>query len=598
MAGRFRSLIFGAVVAAAWLAASAADAKCRLSKYFDLPVDMEGRAAVITTRINGQEARFVVDTGALFSMLTPEAASRLKTRPVPVSGLLMVQGIGGIENASAAEAKEFNFAGVPLKNVQFIVVGREFAPGAVGLLGENILSFADEEYDFAHGVMRFLKTEDCKGVGLAYWAGRNYSEIPLSPFDPPRSWDIKGTVKINGHPVRVLFDTGAGASMLTRRAAERVGVKMDGPDVRPAGLTSGIGRRVVETWTAPIESFAIGDEEITNTLLTIGKADLDDVDMILGMDFFLSHRVLVSRSQNKLYFSYNGGPVFRLDTAPAPASGKSIAAPDPAAEAPRDADGWARQGAALMSRHDYAGAVKAFDKAIELDPKSPKRYVDRARAHWTTDRTLAMSDLDQALKLKPDFTPALMDRGDLFLNAKDYARAEADFAAAVKASPRDGDIEARIAGLYDRHDLWAQAIPHYDAWISAHSKNDRLWVALNERCWARAMLGKDLDKALDDCNAALKAGPRNSEVLDSRGLVYLRLGRYREAIADYDAALKLQPKEAWSLYGRGLAKQRLGMKAEGEADVAAALALSPGLEVRAKAIGLIEAAPTKAGAKP
>ena len=35
--------------------------------------------------------------------------------------------------------------------------------------------------------------------------------------------------------------------------------------------------------------------------------------MLLGADFFLSHRILVSNSQHKLYFTYNGGPVFQLD---------------------------------------------------------------------------------------------------------------------------------------------------------------------------------------------------------------------------------------------------------------------------------------------
>jgi hypothetical protein len=33
--------------------------------------------------------------------------------------------------------------------------------------------------------------------------------------------------------------------------------------------------------------------------------------MLLGADFLLAHRVLVSHSQRKVYFTYAGGPVFR-----------------------------------------------------------------------------------------------------------------------------------------------------------------------------------------------------------------------------------------------------------------------------------------------
>ena len=36
--------------------------------------------------------------------------------------------------------------------------------------------------------------------------------------------------------------------------------------------------------------------------------------MLIGADFFLSHRIYVASSQRKLYFTYNGGPVFNLDT--------------------------------------------------------------------------------------------------------------------------------------------------------------------------------------------------------------------------------------------------------------------------------------------
>ena len=35
--------------------------------------------------------------------------------------------------------------------------------------------------------------------------------------------------------------------------------------------------------------------------------------MLLGTDFLRSHRVLVSHSQRKIYFTYAGGPVFSID---------------------------------------------------------------------------------------------------------------------------------------------------------------------------------------------------------------------------------------------------------------------------------------------
>jgi len=36
--------------------------------------------------------------------------------------------------------------------------------------------------------------------------------------------------------------------------------------------------------------------------------------MLLGMDFFMAHRILVMPSKRKMVFTYNGGTVFRTKT--------------------------------------------------------------------------------------------------------------------------------------------------------------------------------------------------------------------------------------------------------------------------------------------
>ena len=113
-------------------------------------------------------------------------------------------------------------------------------------------------------------------------------------------------------------------------AARRAGETPDSPGVTAGGMSAGIGRHTVRTWIAPFASFKIGDEEIHNTHLRIGDPELRGADMLIGADFFLSHHILAASSQRKLYFTYNGGPVFNLTTvpmpAPAPASADTSAA--------------------------------------------------------------------------------------------------------------------------------------------------------------------------------------------------------------------------------------------------------------------------------
>jgi hypothetical protein len=38
---------------------------------------------------------------------------------------------------------------------------------------------------------------------------------------------------------------------------------------------------------------------------------VEEPNMLLGADFFRSHRVYVAREQRKVYVSYMGGPVFQ-----------------------------------------------------------------------------------------------------------------------------------------------------------------------------------------------------------------------------------------------------------------------------------------------
>jgi tetratricopeptide (TPR) repeat protein len=65
--------------------------------------------------------------------------------------------------------------------------------------------------------------------------------------------------------------------------------------------------------------------------------------------------------------------------------------------------------------------------------------------------------------------------------------------------------------------------------------------------------------------------------LASRGFVYLKLGRPREAIADYDTEIKVNPGNPYSLFGRGIAKRVIGDPAGARADIAAATVIDPAI---------------------
>lgn len=547
-------------------AAQAADKGCHIGQMLELPVTMINRQPTVPVTLNGHSMRLVADSGAFFSTLSPGAAAEYGFKLYDAPYGLRLEGIGGEVEPRVTKVDDFKLGPLMLHRVEFLVGGSEI--GTAGLLGQNILGVADVEYDLANGVVRLMKPDNCSHANLAYWA--KDKPVSMERIEPAKfaGMHTQGTVILNGVKLRAIFDTGAGTSMLSRAAAARAGIKPDSPGVTDAGYSSGIGSHVAQTWIAPFESLAIGDETIKKIRLRFGDLnDNADYDMLIGADFFLSHRVYVSNALHAMFFTYNGGPVFDLSIHH---DGDKAGAAPPLTTAVA----YSGRGMAFAARHEFARGRDDLSQAIKLAPDDGRLYAERARIDLAMkDPKAAASDFDTAIKLMPNDADVRIGRAWLRFRQEEKAgaRADADAANHLLAGPSDARFE--LAGLYDALDLPAQAIQQYGLWIDAHPHDSKLASAFNNRCWKRATSGTDLDGAVADCNKAVHLAPHEASYRDSRGLAYLRHGDTKKAIDDYDDALRIDPKLASSLYGRGVARRRLGQTSAGDADIAAAKAI-------------------------
>jgi hypothetical protein len=200
------------------------------------------------------------------------------------------------------------------------------------VLGDDFFSHFTTEFDLAHGAIRLLQTEGCQTQELPYWA-TTYALAELERLNPENA-KIEVFVLVNGKRVRALLDTGAPISFIVRQAAESVGVVPGQAGTAPVAAFSGIAGKPVQAWMGSFATFSIGDESMRNVQLRIG--DLFSADrtekpgsrlpqpleespsMLIGSDFFLSHRILVLAKEHTLLFTYNGGPVFQLVKSIAP----------------------------------------------------------------------------------------------------------------------------------------------------------------------------------------------------------------------------------------------------------------------------------------
>ncbi|MBW8757321.1 MAG: retroviral-like aspartic protease family protein [Burkholderiales bacterium] len=586
-------MLAGALAALAQ-AAAAAPAPCKLA-LLELPVKMVGVRAIATVGINGKEVPLVVDSGAFFSFLTESAAAQLNLSLHPLPFGMNVMGLTGRVKARATTVDSLELLKGKVPDVEFVVGGNEDVPGTMGLMGRNLLSFTDTEYDLAHGMIRFVFPKgDCGDTNMAYWAGdMPVVELALHRDRSERTPAIRATIEVNGRKTSALFDTGA-STALSLSAAHRAGVK--DADMTPDGRIAGAGTRTANAWIAPVDKVDFGGEAINHNKLAVADFEMEDADMLVGIDFFLSHRIYVSKRQSRMYFTYNGGPVFALNKG----ENADIAAADAAASAATamTADAYARRGAASQSRHDFAGALADLDRACALEPANAVFLATRARLHLEMKAIdKAFADLDAALHLDPGLGEARMTRAVMRETAGQRAAALADLAVLERTLAPQSDLRRGVASLYGEMNLPAMAIAQWDQWLPTHRNDIGRASALNSRCWMRVEMGTELDKALDDCDDAIDADSKNASFLDSRAWVYLRQGKFRKSLDDFDDALKIDPGSAYSLYGRGQVHLALGHAQAGEADLAAARRRQPEVDAHARLDGL-PTAPSQAASGP
>jgi len=330
--------IFLAVALALASGAGAVAFACTLSAIEEWPVRFVHDFLVVDGAVNGQPVGILLDTGSTRTLMLRSAALRLDL-PRQRTRSYRMFGVGG---ESPVEAVRVNFSlGKSVRTGwQLLVAGEQDLGGGIDVvLGEDFLHAADVEFDLAHGVVRLFQATGCDDASLAYWASEGVGEVTIERIHDSRP-QVLVPVRINGRPIQALLDSGAPFSILTRRDAEKAGVTPVTPGVVAFGKGRGLGSRSVETWLGPFDSFTIGNENIRNTAmlfgdlfrgatyLEIGSRVPRPVEglqqMLLGVDFLRTHRVLIAHSQRKLYFSYVGGPVFqprgRLASPAAPGS--------------------------------------------------------------------------------------------------------------------------------------------------------------------------------------------------------------------------------------------------------------------------------------
>ncbi|MBL7776269.1 MAG: tetratricopeptide repeat protein [Saprospiraceae bacterium] len=125
--------------------------------------------------------------------------------------------------------------------------------------------------------------------------------------------------------------------------------------------------------------------------------------------------------------------------------------------------------------------------------------------------------------------------------------------------------------------LWSDAISGYPGTPIPHSNRANYFYS-QALLPANANQSKALmEKALADCNAALKTRPDHFASLDVRSIIYLQFGQYENALEDASKMVDLRPADKKGYLNRGSAYERLKRYDEALADYNRCLQIDPEL---------------------
>jgi len=96
------------------------------------------------------------------------------------------------------------------------------------------------------------------------------------------------------------------------------------------------------------------------------------------------------------------------------------------------------QGVKAFNAQQFADAIPFFDKAIEHDDQFADAFYARAACkHYLKDSQAALSDLNEALRVRPDYLDAYALRGVVYYETEQWDPAYEDFNYVLQKKPKD-----------------------------------------------------------------------------------------------------------------------------------------------------------------
>jgi len=281
---------------------------CSLKSVARLPLNESAGWFTTTVSINEHPVTMLIDTGSAGSAISPELAAQLHL-PQDRRRKFGVYGIGGeIKAAHPLIAHSFGLGGGRWENYELTTVN--FAPGIKGrpgspegLLGIDLLSQFELEFDFPNRILTLYTSKNCSG-NFVPWAGKfdaihGKRQLSGQLFIPVTLNRTSGT--LNRVAINAAIDTGSVHTSIGIDTAQEVGVQEEELRSDRRASSFGVSGIPVRAYEHHFGSFTVGQTTYRDAPVFIDDERFGVTQMLLGMDLLRWRKVWMSFGTEQVF---------------------------------------------------------------------------------------------------------------------------------------------------------------------------------------------------------------------------------------------------------------------------------------------------------
>jgi hypothetical protein len=255
---------------------------------------------IVVARMDGLPVDIMVDTGAVFSSVTPAVATELNL-PVDARKSLLVAGAGGTVFTSVATVRNFQLGAARGSRILLPVLAlsaHRLPDGQYlgGVIGNDIMDYYDIDIDLPHQQVFLVDTMGCSTI--VPWGGALH---PVN-FGKADNGSPQFPVTLDGHRVKAILDTGDGISVMSAYLFNTSGLAAEHPQIVGHRKFSGIGNRTFAVTLYQFGTISFGGLVWHHPIIAVGghMSQLSD-RIVIGDNLTATHEIYISNTTDQLF---------------------------------------------------------------------------------------------------------------------------------------------------------------------------------------------------------------------------------------------------------------------------------------------------------